>query len=83
MEIAEWMVQEIRESGELYQEVAVDEIEKLFGSERLYDNGNGNQAISKNVLASFRELTKDEVIWVRGELFWRKREDFDEPGRLQ
>ena len=82
-EIAEWMAAEVRRVGELYQEDAVDQIERKFGSDYVYDNENGNPAISKSVLAEFRNLTAEDIIWVRGDRYWRRREEGDEPGRQQ
>ena len=82
-EIATWMLKELERANELYQEDVVYEIASQFGNEFAYDNENGNLAIRKDILAAFRKLTGDSVIWVRGERYWRKREAFDEPGRQQ
>lgn len=82
-DVAAWMAEEVRTKGELYQEDAVGVIESRFGSEYVYDNENGNLAISKAVLAEFRRITKGDVVWVRSERYWRKRETGDEPGRQQ
>ncbi|EPL7296504.1 DUF6953 family protein [Klebsiella pneumoniae] len=46
-------------------------------------NANGNLSIDKKVLAKFRKLTNDTVIWDRGEKAWRKRQGYDAPGRQQ
>ena len=82
-EVAAWMANEVRTKGELYQEDAVDAIERRFGKEHLYDNANGNLSISKAVLTAFRNLTEADVIWIRGERYWRRRERADEQGRQQ
>jgi hypothetical protein len=82
-EVAEWMVSEIDQNTLLYQQVAVDEIAGRFGEEFTYTNANGNLAIGKGVLAEFKQATGDTVIWNRSGRYWRKREDNDEPGRLQ
>ena len=65
------------------QELFAGEIEDLFGDEFTYVNENGNRAIDKKVLAEFRKLTKDTVVWERGERRWRLREDYDESGKRQ
>ena len=39
----------------------------------------GNAAISKDVLAAFRKLTKDTVVWDRSTKPWRKRNAYDQP----
>ncbi len=77
------MANEVRTKGELYQEDAVDAIERRFGAEHLYDNANGNLAISKPVLTAFRHITESDVIWIRSERYWRRRERADEEGRQQ
>ncbi len=81
-EVAEWMAKQLVQFGELYQADAVGEIEERFGDDHVYENANGNPAISKDVLAEFRKLTPDYV-WVRSERYWRKRETCDESGRMQ
>lgn len=82
-EVAEWMLNKLNQDGILYQEDAAFEIESQFGEEFVYINDNGNTAISKRVLAEFRKLTEDTVVWVRGEKYWRRRESYDEQGRGQ
>ncbi|WP_420816119.1 hypothetical protein [Longimicrobium terrae] len=34
-------------------------------------------------MKEFHSLTGDAVIWNRAERYWRKREEWDEPGRTQ
>ena len=80
-DVAQWMANEVRTKGELYQQDAVDAIDRLFGAEHVYDNAAGNPAISKAVLAAFRKLTNEDIIWNRGERYWRRRAPRDEPGR--
>ena len=76
------MAKEVRAAGELSQKEAAAAIEDTFGAGHVYPNPRGNLAISKHVLAAFRELTKDDVLWIRGQRFWRLREEADGPGRL-
>ncbi len=59
----EWL--ENSRSKELDQQDAVLGIQKEFGddSEFLYENANGNLAIDRRVLAEFRKLSKDTVVW--------------------
>ena len=82
-DVAQWMLRQLEEEKFLYQEMVVHQIFSEFGEEFAYLNSNGNLAIDKQVLAAFRKLTGDDVIWERGERMWRKREDYDEPGRQQ
>jgi hypothetical protein len=82
-DVAAWMVQELQRDGVLYQDVAASGIQGQFGEAFVYFNNNGNLAIDKRVLAEFQKLTRDSVVWLRGERMWRKREEFDERGRRQ
>lgn len=81
-EVAAWMAKEVRATGELSQKEAAAAIEDRFGGRHVHPNPMGNLAISKKVLAAFRELTRDDVLWIRGRRYWRLREEADGPGRL-
>jgi hypothetical protein len=83
LDVTLWMQAKIDADGTLYQEVAVYEIIDRFGEDFAYINSNGNCAIAKPVLKEFKRLTGDYVIWIRGERYWRKREDGDAEGRQQ
>lgn len=82
-EVADWMIEELARAKFLHQSVAVDVIAARFGDDFIYINSNGNRSIDRRVLAQFKSLTGDNVIWERGERCWRAREAHDEPGRLQ
>lgn len=75
--IAEWMLSKFESEGQLFQVDAVMGIEQSFGSEFLYDNENGNQAISKKVLKEFRKLTEGRVVWSRSEFCWLPKSKHD------
>lgn len=81
-DVALWMVEELSRNNVLDQSYAVLQIEKKFGSKFLYDNDNGNLAISKNVLKWFNRLTPN-IVWSRGHSCWRLREESDYTGRMQ
>jgi len=81
-DIAAWMLAEV-ERDLLYQDIAAAGIEEYFGEEFVYANENGNPAIRKDVLAAFKNLSGDRVVWERGDRLWRLREGLDEPGRQQ
>ncbi len=72
-DVAQWMKSELENTNWLYQETVVYKIKELFGDTFVYLNANGNLSIDKKVLATFRKLTNDTVIWDRGEKAWRKR----------
>ena len=82
-DVAVYMVNKLMSERKLYQEYVVYEIQKEFGDQFVYENENGNLAIDKIVLKNFRELTKDTVVWVRDERYWRLREKGDEPAKRQ
>ena len=82
-QVAQWMLDQLEREKYLYQNTVVFEIAEQFGESFTTINDNGNMAIRRDVLAKFKKLTGDSVIWERGERLWRKREKHDEPGRLQ
>lgn len=82
-QVAQWMLAELERVDYLYQETVVYDIASKFGDSFTYINDNGNLAVSKAVLAEFKKLTKDSIVWERGQRMWRKRESHDEEGRLQ
>ncbi|SOT45108.1 DUF6953 family protein [Burkholderia cenocepacia] len=80
---AAWMKNFIESNAILYQEVAVGEIIRQFGDHLSTVNSNGNLAISAAVLKVFNTITGNDVVWVRSERMWRKRQPYDSPGRQQ
>lgn len=82
-QVAQWMVEELQRVKYLYQQEAVFAIETKFGAKFFYINDAGNPAIDRKVLASFKKLTGNSVVWERGERMWRLREDYDTEGRQQ
>jgi hypothetical protein len=82
-QVAAWMASRLEAEGEKYQDEVAPEILSRFGDRYTYENGLGNLAIKKDVLAEFRKLTGDKVIWERGRRLWRFREPGDAPGRRQ
>jgi|GEM_PF-6664580 hypothetical protein len=67
--VAEWMLTQFK-GRMLYQEDVVWKIKKEFGNDYVYENINGNYAISKKTLVEFRKLTEGKVTWSRGEKAW-------------
>jgi hypothetical protein len=80
-DVAVFMLEQLESQQVLYQEVVVYQIIEKFGEEFTYINVHGNPAIDKKVLREFRRLTRDTVVWMRGERAWRKRHEHDPPGR--
>ena len=82
-QVAAWMLAELQRTDYLYQETIVYEIDSKFGPGFTQANQNGNLGIDRKVLAAFKKITGDSVIWERGQRLWRKRLEYDEPGRQQ
>jgi hypothetical protein len=89
-DVADWMLNQIEEHGQLLQVEAVATIEKLFGSQFVYVRDINEMSIDRGVLNSFRKMTQDDVVWVTrgGVLFWegahwRPRKKSDSQGRTQ
>jgi hypothetical protein len=81
-QVAAWMLDELkRRGGWLEQDDAAMAIERRFGKAFVYDNANGNMAISRGVLGAFRRLTAETVVWDASERAWRWRERHDGRGR--
>jgi hypothetical protein len=69
-EVAEWMLNELKSAGILYQADAVSYILRNFGESFIYVNENGNQAISKDVKKAFKKLHGGRAAWERDGFFW-------------
>jgi len=77
------MLGQVERGIDLYQDEVVLHIQLHFGQEHIYFNEAGNEAISKKVLAEFRKLSGDRVVWSRSERYWRLRDALDDPSRMQ
>ena len=80
-DIAQWMRREFERSDCLVQCRAAYQIIDMFGEEYVYQNENHNWAIRKEILEEFRRLTPNGVVWSRSEQLWRKRREYDPPGK--
>ncbi|MEC0240679.1 hypothetical protein P4H66_12560 [Paenibacillus dokdonensis] len=69
-EVAEWMVQEIRPTGTLYQTDAIEYVKTQFGEQFVFVNENGNTSLSKEVKKAFRKLHGGKIAWDRDGFFW-------------
>ena len=72
LEVAEWMVKPFETARHVDQDSVVYKIKQQFGADFVYTNGNGNLAISRDVLKHFRKLTEGDVVWERSDRSWRK-----------
>ncbi len=82
-DVAQWMLSVIEEQGEMSQNNAYYQINKQFGVGFTTVSNSGSPTIKGSVLNAFKEISKDTVIWERGDKKWRKREFYDLPGRQQ
>ena len=78
---AQWMSEQLREEGCLYQDDVVDHLVRAKAESLLRENSQGNLVLGTSVLSAFRKLTADDVVWVRPDRYWRYRVPEDEPGR--
>jgi hypothetical protein len=69
-DVAEWMINEVKFAGILYQSDAVERIKANFGEHFIYVNENGNPSISKDVKKTFKKLHGGRVAWDRDGFFW-------------
>ncbi|GGH37443.1 DUF6953 family protein [Paenibacillus segetis] len=70
LQVAEWMVNEIKFRGILNQSDATRHVEKHFGEEFVFVNENGNASLSKEVKKAFRKLHAGKIAWDRDGFFW-------------
>lgn len=69
-QVAEWMVNEIRFRGSLYQTDAIEYVKANFGEHFVFVNENGNASLSKEVKKAFRKLHGGRIAWDRDGFFW-------------
>jgi hypothetical protein len=82
-EIARWLSATVTRTGHLYQFAAVLEVERRFGVAFTYENRFGGRSFHRKVLAAFRELSGDSVVWEPANRLWRLRSCRDIRGRKQ
>jgi hypothetical protein len=68
--VAEWMVEEIRFKGNLYQTDAIEYVKTNFGDQFVFINENGNASLSKEVKKAFRKLHGGRIAWDRDSFMW-------------
>lgn len=56
-DVAEWMVGEIKFTGTLRQEAAIEYVRANFGEQFVFVNENGNASLSKEVKRHFASFT--------------------------
>lgn len=79
--VARWMLAQVEHESCIYQDDVVDYLVKFKREDLLTENNDGNQVVSREVLAVFKRLTETKVVWVKPERYWRFRVPEDELGR--
>ncbi|GAB6992242.1 DUF6953 family protein [Paenibacillus pini] len=69
-QVAEWMVEEIKFKGTLYQTVAIEYVKSHFGKDFVFVNENGNESLEKEVKKAFRKLHGGRIAWDRDAFMW-------------
>ncbi len=69
-DVANWMLNELKSAGILYQSDAVEQIKSRFGESFIYKNDQGNDSIDKEVKKAFRKLHRGRAAWERDGFFW-------------
>ncbi|MHC3127003.1 hypothetical protein OB03_06700 [Brevundimonas sp. GN22] len=81
-EAAEWMLQQFKNCGFLYQETAASYLLQYNKEQLAYYDANSNACVGKDVLKAFNKLTP-QAVYERSDKFWRMRLTTDQPGRQQ
>ena len=82
-DVAQFLLKLVQAEGVLHHQDAVSAIEEEFGLPFLTENELGNLVIDRSVLREFMEISRDTVVWVKTERFWRLREPDDEVDRRE
>ncbi|MEK8131018.1 hypothetical protein WMW72_24230 [Paenibacillus filicis] len=69
-QVAQWMLDEVKNAGILHQTQAVAYIRENFGEGFIYINDNGHESIDKEVKKLFKKMHKGRVAWDRDAFFW-------------
>lgn len=80
-QVAQWMLDQLRRDDCIYQDDVVDYLVKAGTEALLRENSDGNLVLGRGVLDAFKSESKDTVVWVKPERYWRWRVAEDEPGR--
>lgn len=80
-DVSAWMVAALEKEGCIYQDDVVDYLVKSRNEQLLKENADGNQALGKAVLDEFLKATRETVVWVKPDFYWRWRVPEDEEGR--
>jgi len=80
-QVAQWMLGKIEREGCVYQDDVVDMALYSGGEPLLRENADGNVVLGRGILDSFLALTRENVVWVKPDRYWRFRVLEDDAGR--
>lgn len=80
-DVSAWMVSALEREGCIYQDDVVDYLVRSQCEDLLVENSDGNLVLSRAVLAEFLNSTRETVVWVRSDFYWRWRVPEDDSGR--
>lgn len=69
-QVAEWMVEEIRFKGVVYQSDVIAYVRSHFGEQFVFVNEHGNASLDKEVKKAFRKLHRGKIAWDRDGFCW-------------
>nr|WP_312053516.1 ATP-dependent RNA helicase HrpA [Pantoea brenneri] len=75
------MMLSLQKDGCLYQQDVVDYLIKSSNEAFLKENADGNLVLSIKVINKFRVSSRENVVWVKPDKYWRYRVAEDEDGR--
>lgn len=82
VQVAQWMLEKLQQQKSLKQSSAAHQIRTQWGEQYVYKNRQRNWGINPDVLAEFRKLTPENVVWSRSSQTWRYRRPGDPDGRM-
>jgi hypothetical protein len=71
--IVTWMLMQLQDHGCIYQDDVVDYLVKGGFESSLRENSDGNLVLGRALLDSFMEISKETVVWVKADRYWRWR----------
>ena len=82
-DVARWLELKIDADGYVSREQAIVDVVARFGDSFVRVTQSGGQAFTPGLVQAFKKLTSSTVIYDRSSATWRKRADYDAPGRRQ
>jgi hypothetical protein len=78
---AQWMLRQVELEACIYQDDVVDSVLRNGDDSLLKENAEGNLVLGRGILDAFLKLTRETIVWVKPDRYWRFRVPEDEEGR--